>query len=202
MDFIKKIIISFFIIVFSHSAYCISSIKFGIINFYPPFIFSGQGGQVYGFDIELAQAICSNLNAQCTYTRMPLHELFDALKNNQIDAIISAINITPERKKIFDFTIPYYKSTASFVGLANSTIQISPQGLKNKTIGVIKASIFYDYLKHTYPGIVELKTYRNAAESIEDLAKSKIDLVMLDTPTAKYWVGTSHNLFQIVGSVH
>lgn len=200
MDFIKKIGLLIGTLLIACSAYSnVGVIRFGIMSFYPPYVFKGEHGGASGFDVELAQLLCKKMNAQCTFTAMTLPDLFESLKNHNIDAIISAIYVTPERKKLYDFTVPYFKDSMSYLGLAKSNITITPDGLKNKSVGVFTASVFDAYLSKAYSGIVVVKTYTDTIKQLQDLENRLINLVMFDTATAKYFAETSKNMLKLVG---
>lgn len=176
-------------------------IKFGITYFYPPFIYIGDGGKnFYGFDTEIALALCKLIDATCTFTPMTLENLFTSLDQGNVDAIMGALSITAERKIKYDFAGPYYKSTMSYLGRADSNITTMPQGISNKKIGVVKGSTFEMFLSKNYSDLIKIKTYPNMDDTINDLANKKVDLVLLDTPTADYWVHNSGNQFKIIGA--
>src|SRR5262245_12768693 len=78
------------------------NIRFGVIYFYPPFVFSSKSGYIHGFDIDVASAVCQQLKVQCTFTPMSLSDLFTSLNQGRVDAIMGAISITPERQVQFD----------------------------------------------------------------------------------------------------
>lgn len=79
----------------------------GITPAYAPFEFKKQN-QLIGFDVELIRAISQELGWKITLKEMSFYDLIPALKNKQIDIAISAINMTPERKALVDFSVPYY----------------------------------------------------------------------------------------------
>lgn len=177
-----------------------ATIKFGVVYFYPPFVYTdNKGSDVYGFDISVAKALCQTINITCTFTPMPLADLFKNLDDNKVDAIMGAISITQGRKIKYEFTLPYFKSSMSYLGPANANFSITPEELTKKTIGVVKGSSFYTYLTQTYGDKVNLKPYVAWEDAIADLSNNKIDLILLDTPVAKYWVKNSSGALKIIG---
>lgn len=172
-------------------------IRFGVIYFYPPFAFSTKSGYVHGFDIEIATAICQRLKAECTFTAMPLQNLFVNLNQGRVDAIMGAIAITPERQTRFAFTQPYYKSTMSYVALNGANLNL--QNLQGKRVGVEKDSIFSQYIKEKYGNQVQLTSYPTNEAMVTGLSERKIDVILLDTPAANYWVNYSTGLFKLMG---
>lgn len=173
-------------------------IRFGIIDFYPPFAFSAQSGYIHGYDYEVAKTICQKLNYECTFTPMPLAQLFTSLKENSVDAIIGAISITPERQALFDFTAPYFNNTFSYVTLYG--INLDPHNLQGQRVGVIKDSTFADYLINKFRNTIALRAYTTTQDLVTALSNKEVDIIVLDTPTANYWVRYSTYLFQIRGN--
>jgi len=181
----------------------VASIRFGVGYFYPPFVTAHNNGQSFtGFDIDVALALCKVLNAQCTFTPMTLTDLFKSLDEGKVDALISAMSITPGRRAKYDFTLPYFKSSMSFMSLASANTNLSPtpEGLKDKTIGVIVGSAFEIYLRQNYGDKIKIKTFSYTADALDSLTKGKVDLLLLDTPVARYWVNNSSGIFKIVSS--
>lgn len=174
------------------------TIRFGVMHSYPPFVSQNALGQSYGFDIAIAQAVCQKTNKKCVFIPMPFFDLFPALDKNTVDALISAISITPERKEKYDLTIPYYKDQMSFFTTINKDIVASIEGLQGKRVGTIKGSVFFEYLKKNYPG-AHIYVYPTSSEAIADLSKGKLDIILIDTLHAKWWLINVSNQFKIVG---
>jgi ABC-type amino acid transport substrate-binding protein len=182
---------------FSLTSSAVDKIRFGVSYFYPPFVFSSKSGYIHGFDIDVAKAICQHLNAQCSFVAMPLAQEFTSLNNNQVDAIMGAISITPERQTNFDFTKPYYKSTMSYVTLEQANID--PNNLIGRKIGVVKDSTFQRYLFNKYGNKIQLMSFNTNEELATALSNKVVEIILIDTPAANYWVGYSTGLFEKVG---
>jgi len=76
----------------------------------PPFSFKNNNGEWKGIAIELWENIALEMNLKYTYTELPLKELLDGLTYNKLDATVSALTLTTEREKLFDFTHPFYNT--------------------------------------------------------------------------------------------
>jgi ABC-type amino acid transport substrate-binding protein len=172
-------------------------IRFGVTYFYPPFVFSTNSGYIHGFDIDVAKAICQQLQTQCTFKAVPFAELINDLNQNKFDAIMGAISITPQRQTRIDFTKSYFKNTMSLVTLVQSSVD--PDNLQGKKIGVQKNSTFSAYLAKKYGNSVQVVDFNNNEEVMNGLSNKVVDLVSIDTPTANYWVGYSTGLFKTIG---
>jgi arginine/ornithine transport system substrate-binding protein len=62
--------------------------------------------------------------------------LIPALRARKFDAIVASMSITPERRKSVDFSTKCHNSAARFVARQGAGLDISPEALKGKTIGV------------------------------------------------------------------
>ncbi len=176
----------------------INTLRFGIVYSYPPFVKQDALGNSYGYDVEIAKSLCAELGKACEFTTMPFADLFSALNNNQVDAIISAISITETRKKTIDFTHPYYQGTASFLTLStHQPSTVFRNALKKSRLGALSGTIYYDYLVKKFP-LAKVIKFANSEDAIGALADKKVDSVLLDTLNAKWWLSRSANLFQLV----
>lgn len=190
----KKIIITLLNLLFIQFALAgpIKTIHFATEATYPPFEFIDETGQMKGFDIDIASAICQQIKAECTFTNQTFDSLIPSLKIGKYDAVISALGITADREKQVDFTQSYYEPSGSFVALKNKHYTL--QSLGGKTIGVQTGSTFEKYLHDKYGSTITVKTYASAQDSFLDLASERLDLVMVDTPIAETWLKLDNNI--------
>ena len=72
--------------------------------------YSSSDEKVPGFEVEIAKAIAEELGASMKYTWVSWDGLIPALTSKRCDAIINGLFITDERKKVIDFSDPYYGS--------------------------------------------------------------------------------------------
>ena len=84
---------------------------------YPPFETTNEKGEIIGFDVDVANAICKEIQATCKFKGEAFDALIPNLKAKRFDASISAIDITDARAKQVLFSDAYYDSTASYVTL-------------------------------------------------------------------------------------
>jgi polar amino acid transport system substrate-binding protein len=76
---------------------------------YPPFEFVDEAtGEIVGFDVDVANAICEKINCVVEFNTTAWDGLFAALDAGEFDLAISGISITEERDQTFDFTDPYF----------------------------------------------------------------------------------------------
>jgi ABC-type amino acid transport substrate-binding protein len=83
-------------------------LRIGVEGAYPPFSEIGPDGKLKGFEIELVQAYCASMGAQCTLVQQEFDGLIPALQSRKVDAIFASVSITEERQKVIAFSKPYY----------------------------------------------------------------------------------------------
>src|ERR1700674_2797922 len=88
---------------------------------YPPFNYYDEEGQLAGFNIDLARAICRELAISCEISAADWNTLIPSLKNNETDAVIASVAINKKAVEEVDFTSRYYVTPARFVVRTNTT---------------------------------------------------------------------------------
>jgi len=74
---------------------------------YPPFEFINDAGDVVGFDVDILNAICDEINCVAEFQTTAWDGIFPALASGEFDMVASGVSITPERDEIVDFSDPY-----------------------------------------------------------------------------------------------
>ena len=83
-------------------------VKIGIEAAFPPFAFKTAEGEITGFDYDIGNALCEEMKVKCQWVEQEFDGLIPALKVRKIDAVLSSMSITDERRKSVDFTNKYY----------------------------------------------------------------------------------------------
>lgn len=142
---------------------------------YPPFESTNEKGEIIGFDVDVANAICKEIQATCHFKSQAFDALIPSLKAKRFNAAISAIDITEARAKQISFSDPYYDSSASFIGMKDKTDLASA-----KNVGVQNGTTYQQYVvaeaKQYAP-----KSYASLQDAILDLKNGRIDLIFGDT---------------------
>ncbi len=160
-----------------------TKIRFGVEGAYPPFSFVDANGQLQGFDIDVANALCAQLKVECVLVPQDFDGLIPALLSRKFDAIIASMSITEERKQKVDFTKKYYQTPARFVAKKGSGIQITKEGLAGKKVGVQRATTHDSFLTDNFGDVVEIVRYGSQDEANLDLIAGRVDLLLADSIT-------------------
>ena len=157
------------------------SIRIGVEGAYPPFSYTTADGKLEGFDIEIALALCKAMGAECKLVAQDWDGIIPALLARKYDAIIASMSITEERKKKVAFTNKYYQTPAKFVTKKGTVTEFSPDVLKDKTVGVQRATIHDNYITDNYGKDVTIKRYATQDEAYLDLAAGRVDFLLADS---------------------
>ena len=142
---------------------------------YPPFEFTNEKGEIIGFDVDIANAICKEIQATCHFKGEAFDSLITNLRSKRFDAAISAMDITEARAKQVLFSDPYYDSTASYVALKGKATLDSA-----KNVGVQNGTTFQQYTVAETKQYAS-KSYASLQDVILDLKNGRIDIIFGDT---------------------
>ncbi len=153
-----------------------------------PFEFK-QGDKYVGFDLDLWAEIAKDQGWKYKIQPMDFSGLIPALQTQNIDVALSGMTIKEERKKVIDFSAPYYDSgLAAMVQVGNTSIK-SIDDLNGKVIGAKTGTATIDWIKaHLKPK--EIRQFPNIDEAYLALEAGRVDAAMHDTPNVLYFVST------------
>ncbi|TXR51063.1 ABC transporter substrate-binding protein [Phyllobacterium endophyticum] len=155
---------------------------------YPPFNNLTSDGKLEGFDIDIGNALCAEMKAECTWVSQDWDGMIPALQAGKFDAIIASMSITPERLEKVDFSKKYYNTPPAIAVPKDSDVKdITPESLKGKTLGVQGSTSHSNYAEAKYSGS-EIKMYPTSDEYKLDIANGRIDAVMDDVVVLGQWL--------------
>ncbi len=157
---------------------------------FPPFNFLDKFGRLSGFHIELARAICAELEveAKCQIQALPWEELQSALEAGQGEAIIAGVAITEESRRIYAFSRSFMHFSARLMTPKSAAIR-EPlyKNIAGKRIGVMGKSSHERMLRNYFPD-AKTVTYNRRSWLLGDLKDGKIDGVFGDGMRLSFWL--------------
>jgi len=184
----------FFVLIFALITLCVPPhaagaapgliiIRVGTESTFPPFVFRGSGGELAGFDIDLASEVLSRLGRKPRFVGAAFDALIPALVEGKIDMIAGGLSVTPERLERVDFSKVYFTSKDAVVTRANDTRPADMAALRGKTVAVQARTTQDDYL--TIEGRVLLRRFQSSREALRAVLSGGADAAFMDAEVAK-----------------
>ncbi|RZL39765.1 MAG: transporter substrate-binding domain-containing protein [Rubrivivax sp.] len=160
-------------------------LRVGFAVGYAPFSEVGSDGQLKGFEIDLAKALCTRLALQCVPVILDFDSLIPALRARKIDALMASMSITPEREQAIAFSAPYYFSPVRMVVRDGAGLDISAAGLKARRIGVERGTVHERFLAEQFQGS-QVMRYATQDQAFLDLKAGRLDATLVDAVIAQF----------------
>ncbi|GKS73815.1 glutamine ABC transporter substrate-binding protein [Acidovorax sp. SUPP950] len=159
---------------------------------FPPMEFV-ENGKRTGFDVELVEAVAKSMGKQVEWVDIDFKGLIPGLISRRFDMAVSGIYITDERKKVVDFTEPYYAGgLVAMVKEGNTTIR-KPADLDGKKISVQVGTKSVAFLTQNYPKAQRVEVEKNQ-EMFNLVDIGRADAAVTGKPAAYQYVRTRPGL--------
>lgn len=167
--------------------------KVGTDAAYKPFEWTMPNGDIVGFDVDVIKAVAEAGGFEVQIEHKGWEGLFEAVNNGEIDMAVSAITITEERQKEYDFANAYFEATQLILVPEDSTIA-SLADLEGKNIGVQQGttgdiSVRSAFGKE-YAGV---KPFENTPFAIQALTIGQVDAVVADNVVVLEYIKANPN---------
>ncbi|MBO1908012.1 transporter substrate-binding domain-containing protein [Microvirga sp. 3-52] len=178
-------------------------IKIATEGAYAPWNFTGAGGKLEGFDIDLANELCRRIKVKCEIVAQDWDGIIPALQAKKYDAIMAGMSITDERKQAIDFAGSYADSPNGYLvakdsplakmpgtgqtynlvsqqAEAEKAIEATKPLLKGNTIGVQVSTTHPVFAEKYLKGTADIREYKTTEAHDLDLLAGRIDAVLAD----------------------
>ena len=156
---------------------------------FPPFNFLDQTGHLAGFNVDLARAICEELDVvdKCQIQAVPWKDLPKALADGEGEAVIAGLSITQKARRNYAFTRAYLQFPARFVVDRASPTRDVLSGLNGKRVGVVEDGAHQAMLGAFFPSVRPVP-FKNETDLLAALRAKKIDAVFGDGMRLAFWL--------------
>lgn len=147
----------------------------------PPYAFI-MNGMIVGYDIELAMNFCKENGYGLNIINITLDGLLSAVQSGKADFGGGGLNITEERKKTVDFSIPTSTFSGYFIVRSTATSDLAYEHineLNGKRIGISTGTVYDAPTNERFPDS-KFEYYSNSADLLEALRSGKIDAYASD----------------------
>lgn len=157
----------------------------GLTGKYPPFNYVDAQGELAGFDVEMARAICGEMGRRCEFRTLQWDGILGALLAGRIDVVIGSMAVTQERAKAVRFTVPYYESGAQLFVRPREQ-DPTREGF---AIGVTLGTTYEQHVRRAYPTAL-VRTYKGDTEVLQDVAAGRLDAMVTDRLVGAHMIRT------------
>ena len=179
----------------------VPAIRFLTTADFPPFNFRDAGGEMIGFNVDLAKAICEEVNVACTIQAWPWAQATDALSDNQGDALIAGLEMSAANGALFDFSATYLALPGRFVTRAGDVAAFNPDGLAGKTVAVRRGSAHEAFMERYLPD-VRLEVFATELAGLDALKAEQVDGFFGDALRAAFWLNDNLDCCSFAGAAY
>lgn len=159
----------------------IEKVRIGTEGAYPPFNYIDENGDLAGFDVDIAKALCEAAGVEYEFVTQDWDGIIPGLVAKKYDCIIASMSITAERDKKVDFTKKYYQTPVRCVASEDAKLDLFLNGIQGKTMGVQRGTVGANLARAKFGDSVDIKAYATQDEANMDLASGRVDMVCADS---------------------
>ncbi|QRM30633.1 lysine/arginine/ornithine ABC transporter substrate-binding protein [Microvirga sp. VF16] len=176
------------------------TVKIATEGAYAPWNFTGAGGKLEGFEIDLANDLCKRMNVKCEIVAQDWDGIIPALQAKKYDAIMAGMNITDKRLETINFSRPYASGLHGWGVMKDSPLaKLAGEGkrfsldkdaaaskamieewkplLKGKTIGVQGSTVNSQFLEKYLKDTITIREYKTTEQHDLDLSAGRVDAI-------------------------
>ena len=166
-------------------------LRIGTEGAYAPFNYTNADGTLGGFDVEIANALCADMQVTCEIVAQDWDGIIPGLKAGKYDAIVAAMSVTPERSQQVSFTDPYFSNALVFLAKKDSSFDPSNNSdIDSHSIAAQRSTISSQWLEDTYPK-ADMKLYDTLSNAFLDLGSNRVDAMISDKLPAIEWLSSN-----------
>lgn len=157
------------------------SFRVGVNHNDRPFCMVDERGELTGFSVEVARAICKAMRADCRFIATNFADFLPSILEDRLDFVVANVLRTSEREKLVDFSKPFWRSASMFVGKPGVLKDLSAASLKGKRVAVHRGSVQEKYLRENYPDSLAIQSFATNIERNAALVQGQADLIFGST---------------------
>ncbi|MCH9633942.1 MAG: putative histidine-binding protein [Chlamydiae bacterium] len=162
----------------------------GIDPSFSPAVLGGQADNVYGFTVDVLQAIAKIEGVNLKYSQAGSENLFSGLRLGGFQGILSTLYPLNQETETYSVSNTYFKTGPVLVVPYDSNLT-SLEQFNSKIVGVLVNSDAF-YIVQKYPYIV-ISTFVNPAFLMEGLSYGESDGIVLSLLEAQSFVNNLYN---------
>lgn len=169
-------------------------LRIGLDPTYPPFE-EAAGTNVVGLDADLAGDIAAGIGVTPAFSYFGYDGLYDALLTDQVDVLISALVISPERTRDFAYSRPYYDAGQVLV-VPSASVLPGPDDLAGQHVAVELGALGHVQALTLARSQKELSVqpYPSTDEALQAVVDGQADAALVDSIGARLFLKAGDTL--------
>lgn len=163
-------------------------LRVGVDASYLPFAVA-TADDLFGLDIDLAKSIAARLNLPVRFVNLGYDGLYDALRVDQVDVLISALLIDPSKRDDVLYSVPYFNAGLVLVSTADSPytcMDAMPGHTLAYEFGSSADSEARRWLRRVLP--FDRRPYELATYALDAVRLGEADAALVDAITARLYL--------------
>lgn len=156
---------------------------------FAPFEFQDAQGNFVGIDMDLIRAIAEDQKFTVDIKPLGFDAALQAVQANQVDGVIAGMSITDERRKVFDFSEPYFESGIQMAVLEDDDTIKSYEDLRGQRVSVkngTQGADFANSIKDRYG--FEVVSFADSSTMFDEVKTGNSVAVFEDYPVLLYGI--------------
>lgn len=170
--------------IFPHGALIV-----GVDGSYPPFASVNAAGELVGIDIDVARALGERMGLPVQFVNMGFDGLYDSLRAGQVDVVIAALTIDPQRTADVYYSWAYYNAGLMLVSDAGSGIE-SMHDISGRRLAYAFGSSADAEVRAWSRRIApfERRPYETSQAALDAARLGEVDAALIDATSARQYV--------------
>ncbi|OOV99416.1 MULTISPECIES: cystine ABC transporter substrate-binding protein [unclassified Pseudomonas] len=175
-------------------------INVGLEGTYPPFSYVDENGKLAGFEVEFSEALAQKLGVKVKLQPTKWDGILAALESKRLDAVVNQVTISEERKKKYDFSVPYTVSGIQALTQKKDEGKFKTAAdLGGHKVGVGLGTNYEQWLKDNVPTAI-IKTYDDDPTKYQDLRVGRIEAILVDRLAAFELIKKTNDTLAVSGA--
>ncbi len=145
----------------------------------PPFSYRNAQGKLAGFNVDIAEALCTRMHIECRIVPVLFNSVLDAVVSGRADFAVAGMVATKEREEVVLFSDKYYQSH-SLVLQRTGQEHKAGTSLEGMKVGAENGTIHYYFLQRQYSSSACIFGYDTGADLYAALKDKTLDFALVD----------------------
>lgn len=155
---------------------------------YPPFNYRNEAGNYTGFNIDIARALCLELNLSCQIIAKKWKAMKADITSDNVDFAVASLAISKQNLQDFELTQKYYDTPARFIIRQDNLFSAKDlKQLRHKNIAVVSGSGHEAYILEFFPD-ANILNFPDLNAALKQLIDGRVMTVFADAITAQVWL--------------